>query len=265
MSQPTAPSRRPTARRRSRSPLRLIALFAGTLGVYWPLWLYRTYGALAQADARPTALTPRAAALLALAPLVNLVGIAYLAVDLPRALRRVASRDSGAPDTEVLSILMLLPLAAGAGLAALLGAPLPLAVLLTGYLAWPFELPAAIALERLLATTAAPDSDVAPRRETLFAVAVGAAALCAAGVAVLTGGDDDAPPRAAQPVAEVSDIAVTRDALWISNTVPRHAGRWRRRSASGASPWTSPRERAPSGSPTTRAGRCCASTRRRTS
>jgi DNA-binding beta-propeller fold protein YncE len=216
----TAPSRRPTDRRGSRSPLRLIALFAATLGAYWPLWLHRTYSALGRGDARPTALTPRAAPLLAVVPVLNLAGIAYLAVDLPRALRRLASRDSGAPDTEVLSLLMFLPLAAGAGLAALLDLALPLGVLLSGYLAWPFELPAAIALERTLAATPAGESDVAPRQDTFFAVAVGAIALVAAGAALLTGdGDDEPPPRAAPPPAEVSDIAVTRDPLWISNTV----------------------------------------------
>src|SRR5688500_13173568 len=122
----TAPPRRSTGGHASRTPLRLIALFAATVGAYWPLWLYRTYSALGGVGAPPTARTARAGAALALIPVLNLAGIAYLAVDRPRALRRAATRDSGAPDPEVLSLLMLLPLAAGAGLAVLLDLSLPL-------------------------------------------------------------------------------------------------------------------------------------------
>ena len=67
-------------------------------------------------------------------------------MDLPRAVRRARSREAAgaAPDTELLTILLLTPVAAGVALAIVLGLSPVLAVLLAGYLAWPFELPAAI-------------------------------------------------------------------------------------------------------------------------
>ena len=80
-------------------------------------------------------------------PGLNLLWTAYLAVDLPRAVRQRASRQAGgeAPDTELITILLLAPVAAGVALAVVLGLSPLLAVLLAGYLAWPFALPAAIA------------------------------------------------------------------------------------------------------------------------
>ena len=120
MSSQTAPSG-------ARSPLYLILLFAATLGAYWPIRLFGIYAELTQATPRPTRLTPRTAVLLAVVPFVNLVGPAYLAIDLPRAIRRVSARD-----TEVLSILLLLPVAGGVATAILLGLSLPLVLLLAG-------------------------------------------------------------------------------------------------------------------------------------
>ena len=85
MSVPAAPPRRPPARRESRGIVRLLVLFGATLGAYWPLWLHRTYAVL-DGIAR---LRPRAAVALVVVPVLNLAGPAYLAVDLPRAVRRV--------------------------------------------------------------------------------------------------------------------------------------------------------------------------------
>jgi YVTN family beta-propeller protein len=136
--------------------------------------------------------------------------------------RRVHSRPGAeAPDTEPLAILLLAPLAAGVGLALALGLSPLLVVLLGGYLAWPFELPAAIAVERAL-------GDVAPawegRRRRRDIAGAGAIAVAAAAVllVVVAGGDEKDQPAAPKakppPVSDVSDIAVTRDALWVTNT-----------------------------------------------
>src|SRR5262245_863513 len=214
MSVPAAPPRRPKAQRESRGIVRLIVLFAATLGACWPLWLHRTYSALA----RVVRVTPRAAVLLVVVPVVNLAAPAYLAVDLPRAVRRVRTEGSGGPEPEVLSILLLLPVAAGIGVAVLLGLSLPLVLLLGGYLTWVFELPAAIALERSLAGSGQALAGASQRGETAFAVVVAVVLIGAGGIVVATGGDDERKPQAAAPAAEVSDIAVTPNALWITNT-----------------------------------------------
>src|SRR4051794_26507136 len=122
MSLRTAPPRRPPARPGSRTPWRLVLLFAATAGIYWPLWLHSTYLAVHRGGRLTTRLTARTATLLALVPVVNLAGLAYIAVDLPRAVRRLRAGDSGGgPDTEVLSILLVLPVIAGIGLALALG------------------------------------------------------------------------------------------------------------------------------------------------
>jgi YVTN family beta-propeller protein len=200
-----------TAPSGARSPLYLIVLFAATLGAYWPIRLFGIYAELAKATPRPTRLTPRTAVLLAVLPLVNLVAPAYLAIDLPRAIRRVSARD-----TEVLSILLLLPVAGGVATAILLGLSLPLVLLVAGYLAWIFNLPAALALER-----AVPVAGAAGRRETAIALGAAVVVLAVTGVVLASGGDDeqDTPAQPAQAVSEVSDIAVTPEALWVTNTV----------------------------------------------
>jgi DNA-binding beta-propeller fold protein YncE len=214
MSVPAAPPRRPPARRESRGVVRLLVLFGATLGAYWPLWLHRTYAALD----RIARLAPRAAVVLVVVPVLNLAGPAYLAVDLPRAVRRVRTDVAGGPVAVVMSLLLLVPVAAGVGVAVLLGLSFPLVLLLAGYFTWIFELPAAIALERSLAA-AQGIAGISQRGDAVFAVAV-ATLLVAVGTVVLvsSGGDEAKPPRAA-PVAEVSDIAVTPNALWITNTV----------------------------------------------
>jgi YVTN family beta-propeller protein len=194
-----------------RSPLYVVLLFAATLGAYWPVRLFGLYAELAKAAPRPTKLTPRAALLLAVVPVVNLVAPAYLAIDLPRAIRRVSARD-----TEVLSILLLLPAAAGVATAILLGLSLPLVLLVAGYLAWIFNLPAALVLERVV-----PGAAPSRRRKAAIAFGTAVAVLAVGGVVLAGAGDDesDTAARPAQQTSEVSDIAVTPEALWVTNTV----------------------------------------------
>jgi YVTN family beta-propeller protein len=200
-----------TAPSGARSPLYVILLFAATLGAYWPIRLFAVCAELAKATPRPTRLTPWAAVLLAVVPVVNLIAPAYLAIDLPRAIRRVSARD-----TEVLSILLLLPAAGGVATALLLGLSLPLVLLLAGYLAWIFNLPAALVLEREVPVTAS-----ARRRETAIALGTAVAVLAVTGVVLASGGDDEqgTGSQPAPKVSEVSDIAVTQEALWVTNTV----------------------------------------------
>jgi len=193
-----------------------VVLFALTLGAYWPIRMHAAYEQLGAGPGRATRLTPRAATLLELVPAVNLLAPVYLAIDLPRALRRRRAGDGTGPDPELLSILLAAPVAGGVAVAVLLGLSIPLTVLLAGYLAWIFNLPAALALERALPPAVGPH-----RRETRLALGVAAVVLAATVVIVVAGGDDEQRgPSAAQPKpAEVSDIAVTREALWITNTV----------------------------------------------
>ena len=198
-----------------RSPLYLILMFALTLGAYWPVRLLLLYSQLDRTAPRPTRLSSRTALLLATFPLVNLIAPAYFAIDVPRAIRRMRGRHTDGPDTEVLSILLLLPAAGGVGVAILLGLSLPLVLLLAGYIAWIFNLPAALALER-----AVPAFGAARRRETPIALGIGVVVLAGAGAALVSGDDDPrAPQPAADRVVEVSDIAVTPEALWVTNTV----------------------------------------------
>jgi YVTN family beta-propeller protein len=204
-----------------RSPLSVIALFAVTLGAYWLIWLRGVYASLAHRSPRPTRVSATRVVLLQLVPVVNLAWTVFIAVDLPRAIRRLGTADGDAPDTEVLSILVLLPVLGGAGIAIALGLSAPLALLVAGYLTWPLELPAVLALQRALARTAGgrPAATRKPR-EVSLAVAV-ALALGATLVATIAlGGDEEsAPPAPTQQVPQVSDIAVTREALWVTNTV----------------------------------------------
>jgi DNA-binding beta-propeller fold protein YncE len=195
-----------------------------SLGLYWPVWLWRTYSAL---HGRPgaTRVSPGRAAGLALVPVVNLVWAVMLSVDLPRAVRRARSSHAGPPpDTEMLTILLLAPLAAGIALALALGmSPLP-AVLAAGYLAWPFELPGAVATERAMGALRRALEPRARRRHVTGALAAGVVAAAAVALAVAAGGDGDGrdtiptPTAPAPQLTEVSDIAATADALWITNS-----------------------------------------------
>ena len=209
------------ARGPRRRPRSTALIWVATLGLYWPVWLARTYRALREHDPAATSVSPARAALATAVPALNLLWIAYLAVDLPRAVRRTLSRSPGAtPDTEPLAILLLAPLAAGVGLALALGLSPLWAVLLGGFLAWPFELPAAIAVERALGALAPSWDGHRRRRDIAGAGAVAVAALIALAVVIATGGDDDASTPKAKPItfSDVSDIAATKDALWVTNT-----------------------------------------------
>jgi YVTN family beta-propeller protein len=216
-----APSEEHLAAGEERSPLRVIALFAVTLGAYWLIWLRGVYTSLARLSPRPTRASATPVVLLELLPVVNLAWTAFVAVDLPRAIRRLGSGQGDAPDTEVLSILVLLPVLGGAGIALALGLSAPLTLLVAGYLAWPLELPATLALQRALARTAGGRRAAAHEPwEVPLAVAVALVLGGALAATIALGGDEDgtAPPPA-QQVTEVSDIAVTREALWVTNNV----------------------------------------------
>ncbi len=214
MNAPTPPPERSAQVSAGRSPLYLIAMFALTLGAYWPLRLRRAYAQLATTSGGRARLTPRGATLLALLPGVNLVAPAFLAIDLPRAIR-VRHGSRGGPDPEVLSLLLVAPVAGGIAAAVVLSLSIPLTLLLAGYLAWIFNLPAALALERALPP--APTQ----RSETRRALAIAAIVIAAAAVVLISGADDETRDRATgtPKPTEVSDIAVTREALWVTNTV----------------------------------------------
>jgi DNA-binding beta-propeller fold protein YncE len=187
------------------------------------LWLWRIYRTLRAEGRAATRVSPRRAAGLAAVPGLNLLWTAFLAVDLPRAVRRARDRQAGngGPDTELLAILLVAPVAAGVGLAVLLGLPGLIAVLLAGYLAWVFELPAAIVTERALGELQPVWKTHERRRDVVGAIAVGTAAVSAIAIALTTDGNDQtqpAPQREPYSFSDVSDIAVTDDALWITNT-----------------------------------------------
>ena len=221
----TAPENPPPegGRASRRRPAATALLWVATLGLYWPVWLWRTYRALRQTGAETTRLSPRRAAGLAVIPGVNLLWTALLSVDLPRAVRRARSREAAGavPDTELLTILLLTPVAAGVALAIALGLSPVLAVLLAGYLAWPFELPAAIVTERALGDLQPEWKPHERRRDVVGAIAAGTAIVSAAVIVVITSGNEasqPATPPQQRSVSDVSDIAVTRDALWVTNT-----------------------------------------------
>src|SRR6185503_1021923 len=149
----TAPENSPPRGPRSpgRRPLATAFLWVATLGLCWPVWLWRAYRAL---HPRASRISPGLATGLALVPAVNVLWTCYLAVDLPRAVRRARGGPGReTPDTELLSVLLIAAAAAGIAIAIALGLSPVLVVLLAGYLAWPFTLPAAIATERAMGDT----------------------------------------------------------------------------------------------------------------
>lgn len=194
-----------------------------SLGLYWPVWLWRTYSALRRTPGT-TRVTPGRAAALTWVPALNLLWTVFGSVDLPRAVRRARAGDAGEPpDTEMLTILLLAPLAAGIALGLLLGFSPLLAALAAGYLAWPFELLGALATERAMGGLRPVLERRQRRRHLAGALAAGAVAAGAVAVAVAAGGDDgpETIPTPTAPAAEltdVSDIASTSGALWITNS-----------------------------------------------
>ena len=222
MNAPRTPLQDPSPRGGRRGPLHIAALFVVTLGAYWLVWLGHVYAELGRRAPRPTRFGPAPVLALELVPFLNLVWPAFLAVDLPRAIRRLGAGHSSAPDTEILSILMLLPVLGGVGIAVALGLSMPLTLLVAGYLAWPLELPAVLAMQRALIRSPGGSAAAARGgREVSLSIALSIAIVAALVATIAIGGGDEgsAPASQAQQVTEVSDIAATRDALWITNTV----------------------------------------------
>jgi DNA-binding beta-propeller fold protein YncE len=217
----TAPENSPRRGPRGpgRPPLATALLWVATLGLCWPVWLWRAYRAL---HPRASRLSPGRAAGLVLLPAINVLWTGYLAVDLPRAVRRARSGPGReAPDTELLSVLLIAAAAAGIAIAFALGLPPLLVVLLAVYFAWPFSLPAAIATERAMGEALPAWESRRRRCDIAGALAVGVVALATLGVVIATGGDEGEgtqPPVPPPAFIDVSDIAVTNDALWVTNT-----------------------------------------------
>ena len=92
-------------------------------------------------------------------------------------------------EPEVLSILLLGAVIGGIALTVALDLPAPVA----GYLAWPLELPAALAIQRHLNSLRDLGKPAAAGRdrETLAALAVGVVVLAGAAIAVARSGDDE--------------------------------------------------------------------------
>lgn len=200
---------------RRRALARTALLFGVTLGAYWPIWLAQVVPSPGDgARARRGRAAVLAAALV---PVVNVVFELALALLLPRSNRRLAERRGGAApaDTEVQTFLLVAAPAAAIVLVLLLGLP----VWVTGYLAWPLELPATLVVQRALNRLEPPKQASAHRRDgELLASGAITAGLALAGVLALAlgGGEnkDSAAARASQ--RQFSDIVATPGALWVT-------------------------------------------------
>jgi YVTN family beta-propeller protein len=208
----------------SRSPRSLgltAGLFVLTIGAYFPLWAARAAAELRRFGTATRGLAPGAVALLALVPVVNIAGLAFLAVALPRAIRQGAERDREA-NTEIVSALMIAAVAGGVALSFLID----VSPLLGGYLAWPLELPAALLVQRHLNRIAAersadvPDGRTRGDRETVVAACLAVLVLGSGGIALAFSGEGDDDPTSSGPLAArsarptASDIAVSPQAAW---------------------------------------------------
>jgi len=214
-----------------RTGARALVLMLVTLGAYWPLWVAQVLPPL---RGWPPSRAGRIGLLaLLVIPGVNVAVAVLLALHLPRALRRAAER-AGRPGiaTEAQTFLLLAAPSAAVALALALGMPW----WATGYVVWPLELPATLAVQgavNRLPLDRATEGAAAPRARALDgeALASGAiAALLAIGL-VLTlvlgngGGETVQAPVSLPPAQVASDLAVTPGALWVSrlteNTVER--------------------------------------------
>src|SRR4051812_39499272 len=191
---------------RHRSLGRVAALFAITLGAYWPLWLVQA-APLQRAGAagRRGRIAIAAAALI---PVLNIAFEVVLALFLPRTIRRMGET----ANTETQAFLLLAAPTAAIALTLALSLPFWLA----GYLAWPLELPAALAVQSALnrlGAGARMDGEVALSGLIGIGIVTGVVLLL-----VLGGGGDkkSAPAATRQQVDQVSDIAVTPGALWVT-------------------------------------------------
>jgi YVTN family beta-propeller protein len=205
---------------RRRGLGRVAALFAVTAGGYWPIWLVQIVPFTRMgSSARRGRMAAAAGALL---PVVNIAFEVVLALLLPRAVRRLGEeRGAQPPNTETQTFLLLAAPAAALALTFGLGIPFWVA----GYLAWPLELPAALAvqsalnrLERGASPTARPagavDGELAASGAITVAIVVGVVLAIALGG---SGGKKSAAPAHAAPQGpQVSDIAATPGALWVT-------------------------------------------------
>ncbi len=210
---------------RRRSLARAAALFGVTLGGYWPVWLVQVAPVAGEGRrARRGRIAITAATLV---PVVNVIFEVLLALFLPRGIRRLGESrgDATALNTETQTFLLLAAPAGAIALTVALGLPFWLA----GYLTWPLELPAALAVQAALnrLEPAAPGTGAArrPRRidaELAVSAAITIAIAIAVVLAIVLGGDehhDRARAKAQQPQqqgGQVSDLAVTPGALWVT-------------------------------------------------
>jgi YVTN family beta-propeller protein len=189
-----------------RSLGRVAALFAITLGAYWPLWLVQA-APLPRAGAagRRGRIAIAAAALV---PVLNIAFEVVLALFLPRTIRRLGETEN----TETQAFLLLAAPVAAVALTLALGLPFWIA----GYVAWPLELPAALAVQSALNRLGAGER---MDREVALSGVIGAGIVTGVVLLLVLGGSGDkkSAPAAATPQGDkVSDIAVTPGALWVT-------------------------------------------------
>jgi YVTN family beta-propeller protein len=204
---------------------RAALLFVITLGGYWIVWVTRVYAGLRSRSPAPTRLGPLAVAVLGLLPLVNVAFEAFLALDLPRAVRRARASEPGGPsvETEPLTVLLLAAPFGAIAVAIAIG----LSPLLIGYLAWPFELPAMLTVQRVLNGQTRDEIHAerpvqrTPTRlldgETIASLVLALAIAGALAVALASGGEEEKASKVRPaPQEQFSDIAISPEGLWIT-------------------------------------------------
>jgi YVTN family beta-propeller protein len=213
-----------TWRGERRGTRRAALLFVMTLGAYWIVWVTRVYAGLRSRSPASTRVTPRMAALLLLLPFVNVAFEACLALDLPRAVRRARAPGTSRPsvETEPLTVLLLAAPFAAIALAIAIG----LSPLVVGYLAWPFELPAMLTVQRVLNSQGGEvvagrrAQGVPPRAfdgETVASLVLAVAVVGALVVSLAGGGEEDRSSNARPvPQEQFSDVAASPGALWVT-------------------------------------------------
>jgi streptogramin lyase len=183
----------------------------------------RTYARFRTRIPAPTRLPPALAAGLLLVPFANIAMAVYLALDLPRAIRRSLGTDREGVETEPLALLLLAAPVVAVALTVALGLPL----ILTGYLTWPFELPALLLSQRALnrlgeerdQTTLPIGGDRLIDGEVLASVLLAIVIGAGAAIALVAGDDEDkkqTTPSFAK-IPQVSDIAISPGSLWVTH------------------------------------------------
>jgi YVTN family beta-propeller protein len=203
-----------------RSAIRVALLFLITAGAYWPIWVTRAYGWLRVRAAGATRIAPAAVAVLLLLPFVNVLFAVVLALDLARAMRRAGAMHDVRPaiESEPFALLLLAAPFAAIGIAVALG----LSPLLVGYLVWPLELPAALALQRALnrmphvPTASAPRGAKPFNGEVVASLVIALAIVTVSAAALAAGGGDGDNQAPTRPRVQYSDIAAGPTALWVT-------------------------------------------------